>query len=477
MHSRPFALGGDYATAAFGVGLTALLTLATVRFGPALPAGGLAGLLLFLLLVWAFVAIPHVAVAVLVPLFAILPTIKIFLSPAAGPLKDVAALAAVTACVLLVMQRRSDKDAPRPDTVLALSVVALLVLYIVNLGAGLQREAFGAGWLHGVRLTAEPLVLLLVGLSVREPRKVFVWAMRSLIATSVLVALYGLFQQVLGPSRLADLGYAWDVQIRVIADRLRSFGTMDDPFLYAAFLSFGLAASLLWMRRGTAAFFTFSVIGAGILVAFVRTSVLIVIALFGIWLAKHKQPVPAAFLLAGAVFGSVAIFLSTEQATETRTLQSESLYLTLNGRTEAWKVALGSPGDWPFGQGVGKVGTAAERATFTFSRSASDARESDVEAVDSGYFATIADVGFVGLGVLFILLGRLLMLARNAARAGSPAGRMALACLVVLVLDAMTRASFTGFPTAFIGLLLVGVALAAAAAERSEAEAPPAVAR
>jgi hypothetical protein len=33
-----------------------------------------------------------------------------------------------------------------------------------------------------------------------------------------------------------------------------------------------------------------------------------------------------------------------------------------------------------------------------------------------------------------------------------------------MLLDALTRASFTGFPTAFLGLLLVGIALAAAGA-------------
>jgi len=34
-----------------------------------------------------------------------------------------------------------------------------------------------------------------------------------------------------------------------------------------------------------------------------------------------------------------------------------------------------------------------------------------------------------------------------------------------LMLDALTRASFTGFPTAFLGLLLVGIALATAREE------------
>jgi hypothetical protein len=48
---------------------------------------------------------------------------------------------------------------------------------------------------------------------------------------------------------------------------------------------------------------------------------------------------------------------------------------------------------------------------------------------------------------------------------------VALAFLAALLLDALTRASFTGFPTAFLGLLLIGIALAAAR-EEGESERP-----
>ena len=116
------------------------------------------------------------------------------------------------------------------------------------------------------------------------------------------------------------------------------------------------------------------------------------------------------------------------------------------------------------------MGTAAERATFELSRTAEQARKSKVEAVDSGYFATIADVGFIGLAVLFVLLGRLFVLARRYANLGLAAGRVAMGILVVLLLDALTRSSFQGFPTAFVALLLVGVALASGAVEQRELE-------
>jgi hypothetical protein len=297
--------------------------------------------------------------------------------------------------------------------------------------------------------------------------------MVSLVATSTVVALYGIAQQVLGPSWVVSLGYTWDVQVQVISNRLRSFGTMDDPFLYAAFLLFGLTAVLFWMRRGPLALVLAAILAVGIACGLVRTSALIAVGLVGIWLATKRLSAPAAFVLAAALIGTLVVFFSSASGTESRTMQSGNMYLTLNGRTDAWKVALGGPVDWPFGLGVGEVGTAAERATYEISRTAEETREERGQAVDSGYFATIADVGFIGLGVLLVLLFRLFSAAHAAAKLGLASGRVAMGLLVVLVLDAVTRASFQGFPTAFLCLLLVGVALAAAAAEREELKERP----
>ena len=464
----------DALTFAGGAFITAMLAAATVQIGPALPFGGLLGLFVFVGLVVAFVAVPHVAIAALIPVFAVLPLVKSFWLPAAGPIKDVAAVAAVAAVALLAIERHRLRRRSPVDPLIVACVVALLVLYLVNIGGGFSRGAYDTAWLHGVRLTAEPLLLLLVGLTVERPRRVFQWAMGSLVATSFVVAIYGIVQQILGPSGLVALGYEWDVHIRVVGDYLRSFGTMDDPFLYAAFLSFGLAGVLFWMRRGPLALLVGVTIAVGIAAGFVRTSALIIVALIGIWLAGQRRPVPAAALLGAAVIGSFAILLSGSSATESRTVRAgsggQNVYLTLNGRTEAWSVAVGGPIDWPFGRGVGEVGTAAERATFELSRSNEEVRESKVRAVDSGYFATVADVGFFGLAILLVLLGRLFMAGRTASAMGLTSGTVALAMLVVLALDALTRASFQGFPTAFVGLLIIGVALASAAAERVELE-------
>jgi hypothetical protein len=450
--------------------LAALLAAATVSIGPAVPIGGLVALFLFVLLVVAFVAVPHFAVAGLIPMFALLPLVKTLWLPDAGPIKEVVALAAIAAIALLTVERHRGRTRAPVDTLVAACVIGLFALYVVNLGGGLSAGAYGLAWFHGTRLMAEPLLLLLVGLSVERPQLVFQWAMGSMVATSFAVAVYGIIQQLLGPSGLIALGYAWDVQIQVINDHLRSFGTLDDPFLYAAFLAFGLCCVLFWMRHGPWTLIAGSVIAIGIAASLVRTYALIGVALLGIWLIGRRRTTPAIFVLSAAVIGSMVLFFTSSQATESKTVQAGNTYLTLNGRTDAWRVAVGGPIDWPFGLGVGKVGTAAERATFELSRTAEQARSSKVEAVDSGYFATIADVGFIGLAVLLVLLGRLFMLARGYANLGLSSGRVAMGILVVLLLDALTRSSFQGFPTAFVALLLVGVALASGAVEKRELE-------
>jgi hypothetical protein len=193
----------------------------------------------------------------------------------------------------------------------------------------------------------------------------------------------------------------------------------------------------------------------------------IVVALLGLWLARRRHAASAVLLLAAAVVAGIA-FMVTSSATETRTVRSSpSLYLTLNGRTEVWSVTLAGPASWPFGRGVGVVGTAANRAQAGVVASATPGTN-DLGAVDSGYFSTVADTGFVGLAVLLALFGRLVQLAARSARAGSPAGWVALGMLTVALLDALTRDSFTGFPTAYLGMLLTGLALASATRDAPE---------
>jgi hypothetical protein len=455
----------DVAAASAGVLLILLGSWLTDRSGVEVGVGIFIALLLFLAAFAGFLFVPHVAAGLMIPLFALVPALKVFVGAWVGPVKDLVALSAIVAALaLLLAERGPGRRLPDP---VATSLVALLLgLYVVNAGGG-----HDVAWGQGVRLTGEPLLLLVAGLALPDPRRTLRFAVGSLIATATLVACYGLFQQRLGIWGLHDLGYAFDEHIRTFHGHLRSFGTLDDPFAYATLLVSGLAAVVFWMRPGPLSLLCGGLLAAGIYVSYVRTAGVIALALVGLWLARRGLTASAALVAAAAVASAIVVLVTQVHGQESRTYRTSSTVLTLNGRTDAWSAALGRPSDWVFGQGVGEIGTAAERAEFTIERARDFELGANAKAVDSGYLATLADVGFAGLVVLLALLARLAQLAARAARLGYRAGWIAAAFLSVQALDALTRSSFTGFPTAFLGFFLIGLALAAAQDERLSAPA------
>jgi hypothetical protein len=321
--------------------------------------------------------------------------------------------------------------------------------------------------------------MLLVGFVLPDSRRTFRFALGTLIAVCVVVATYGILQQYVGGFTLVSWGYSFDQQVRTLPNGLlRSFGTLDDPFAYAALLCFGFASVVLWLRRGPLAWAAGLLITVGLGLAFVRTSALILVALGGLCLARAGRRT-AALMLMVATIALGAVALSTSNASEAKSHlvaggnAAANANVVLNGRISAWEAALGpDPRSWLLGRGVGEVGTAAERAGYLFAPS-DDQPEANV-AVDSGYFATVADVGIAGLAVLLALAARLISLAAGAARRGAESGWVTLGLLVVLLIDALTRASFTWFPTATLGLLLVGLGLAAARDEATTGSGTPA---
>jgi hypothetical protein len=457
---------GSLNLAAIGIVLTIAGSFAAVKFGLKIGFLGVVVATIFVVSILGYLRAPHVMLAVMVPLYAFIPALIVFVNPNIGALKDLLDLAAITAMVIIaVFERR------RIDRWVVTCTLLLLAIYVIN-----PAHGHNAAWAQGVRLTGEPLLLLLVGFMLPNPRRNLRWGLTAMVATGVVDALYGLLQQLLGGARLVSLGYSYSTEVRTIGPYLRSFGTFSDPFAYAAFLLFALGIVFFWQRRGALTWATAGVILAGLAASFVRTAVLVGVGFIALELVRRRKAVPAlAFVVAATV--AAGITLSSSSATQTTNYTiytagggsqlvsgvSSTPNVFLNGRVSAWTAALGTnPAGWLFGRGVGKVGTAAARAKYTFASSATTASTTPAQAVDSGYFATMADVGLVGLVIELLLFGRLGVLAARAARAGSDAGWVVLALLVAILLDALTRASFTGFPTAFLCLLLIGIALAAA---------------
>ena len=453
----------DVAAVGLGGLATAFAVLAVERVGTPVGLGLLLGTTALAAIVLAYVAVPHVAVAATIPFFAVLPTLRVFTHPLVGALKDLVVFAAVVAAGMLFFRRRAGRQpwiADRPTLVV---VGFILALYVANVGGYLSGETgHGVAWFHGVRLFAEPASLLLVGLSLRFPARTLRWGAVSLAATGVAIACIGLVQQALGVNRLMELGYVYGAEVREAYGLLRSFGTLSESFSYAGFLLLGLAAALVWNRRGRLVYLAAPLIVVGLVVSFVRTAAVVALALLGLALARRGHLRFALFVVLTAVVGAATIFVLGSQQTSTRLVQvSPTRYLTLNGRTTLWEEQLGTArSNWVFGRGVGATGTASQRAQATLTGARTEDGEEGGSPVDSAYLSTVADVGLVGLALLLGLLGRLVVLAWRAAAGGDRSGWLALGLLTVILLDALTRDSLTGFPTAYVGMLLVGLALA-----------------
>lgn len=97
---------GELLAAASGLVLTAIAVAGVQREGEhkafILMVGGAA----FVAVVIGFMQWPHVLVAGTVVYFTLLPTFKVFVSPQLGATKDLIDIAAVTAAVILYLERR-----------------------------------------------------------------------------------------------------------------------------------------------------------------------------------------------------------------------------------------------------------------------------------------------------------------------------------------------------------------------------------
>lgn len=448
------------------VALGSFLTLVTVmfvnRYGPGLGLAVPLGAILFVALVAAFVFTPHVAVAATIPYFAFLPALRIYGSQLLGGTKDVITLAAVAAAAVVIVERRAGRRGWAADRPVLLLVAFLFALYVLNIGGNLSGESgYSIAWFHGVRLFSEPLFLLVVGLALPNPVRTYHWAVRSVVAAAVAVTVVGGVQQVLGVQWLIGNGYLYGKQVREIGGHLRSFGTFDEPFSYATMLLLALAVVLLRGRLRPSSYALVAFLSVGLAFSFVRTAALIMLTLIGIAIAERGQTRLAVLVVLAAVSGSALLFL-TAGATATRSVRiTPNQYLTLNGRTGLWSSAIGhAPSAWVLGRGVGVVGTASQRARESLTGAASTTRSTGGTVVDSAFPEVAADIGFIGLAIILALFGRLILLAWRAAARGHSSGWTALGILAIVLLDALTRESLTGFPTAYIAMLLLGLAAA-----------------
>jgi hypothetical protein len=460
----------ELSTGAAGILATLYFTwmLAVQGFDTKLQA--LVGLAIFVALVVGFVAVPWTMVAVSIPFFALLPTLKIFISPTLGGLKDVIAFAALTAAGMLALQRRAARKPARIDHAVAMLIGGVFLLYLVNVGGLLSGETgHNAAWFQGVRLFNEPLSMCLVGFTLREPRRVLGAARTSLLLTAGGMAIVGMVQQMLGVNRLLSYGYAYGTNIRQIGTHLRSFGTVDDTFVYASVILLALALLAATPRLLTRHWVLLGILSVGLLVSYVRTAAVVALAIIGIALARRGNSAAAAFIVLIAIAAAAATLISASGHAQTQTVAvNPTTYLTLNGRTKLWRSQVGNSSRWPFGRGVGAIGSAAARAERSLSGKLVIPSSGRTTVVDSGYLTLIADLGFVGLALFLALLSRMFSLARRAVAMDIGAGWLMIAVATVFALDALSREAFTSYPSSYFVWLLLGLGGAVCVTEMRE---------
>ena len=258
---------------------------------------------------------PGAFIVTVIVVFALIPMAKVFTTPAVGAVKDVMIFGAFGAVLLAKALRLPSMRHARPsDPTLVALASGLLILYLLDIGGH-----WGGGWLTQTRLVAEPFLLFFTGQAIGArygARRAF---LRALVWTSCGVAAYGLLQQIIGGAQLVAWGYSYEAQVRTVAGHLRSFGTLDSSFEYVTLLSLALAVVLMGGRDRSRLRVGIAVLLAlGLASGFVRTSLVIAVALLALFFLLHDRPVVGVSLLAAALVTGVAFLGLAPQASMSR---------------------------------------------------------------------------------------------------------------------------------------------------------------
>jgi hypothetical protein len=412
--------------------------------------------------------------------FALEPALKFYISDGLGPAKDAAVVIAIAAIIASFLRRRwglniSAASYPKPDLLLVVGVLAFLALYAINPGGD-----HGSEWATGARLVVEAFSLLLVGYLGFAPVRTWRWVVVAVLVMAAIETFAGIAQQFIGVDRLVhNFGYLYGEQVRQVAGgALRSFGTLDEPFSYAALVLLGLIVAL-HARVPRAVKVPLAVILAvGVVVSFDRTDIVLMILAAALWMARRRLAAPAIGVLVAAALVGAAYIGTNDAQPAAQGSSAASTLLSLNGRIDSWESVLADPGNFLGGAGVGVTGAGAASSQVNGIVATGHSQIgvapppalpsgalSTLGTLDSSYLATLSDVGLVGLLLLLLIAARMIILAAGACRTGSSAGWVAAGTVGLLLLDATTRSSLTAFPFGFIGLYVFGASLAAAQAE------------
>lgn len=379
------------------------------------------------------------------------------LPPLAAGWKEALVLATLGATFIAPAQARAARGRPLPSW--SAAVGGLLILSLVS---GLLVGGRQAMW--GLKIA---FFFVLVAVIVwrcpfddRERDRL----VTVLMVTGVLTALYGIFQQDLGPSRLNRLGYEYNSAIRFTRGLLRSFSTFGNPFEFGYFLMLVILVGLTFAmaqphRLRTRLFFLMlPVLLLGLGTSFVR----------GAWLGLAAGLIYLGWarfrlLLLGLPLVAVGLILLPGTVSSAAFASSSSAE-----RVQAWNANLSDITNHPLGIGVGSSNAAAEKVRGM------KAIE-DVFHPDNEYYRALYELGVLGLWFLVLLLNAAFRTTRMATRNAPPVASMfalaTAAVIVAAVAASFVTTYFDTFPSNVYFWLFLG-AVAAEHAGRIQNSAP-----
>ncbi|MDQ6949061.1 MAG: O-antigen ligase family protein [Actinomycetota bacterium] len=280
-----------------------------------------------------------------------------------------------------------------------------------------------------------------------------------LMVCGVVTALYGIAQQVLGPARLNQLGYAYNDTIRTTGGFLRSFSTFNQPFGLGFFLMVvllvGVPHALGQPGRLRSRLFLLSVpiLVVALALTFVR----------GAWLGLAAGLAYLGFtrfrvvLLAIPITAVALLFLPSDVSLAA--LGSASGIERVN----TWNESVNRIVANPLGVGVGSSGSASEKVAELQGRGA-------IYQPDNYYVKTVYELGVLGLWMLLLLLAAAFMATRADSRRLAPNDAILSTSVSALVLAvavaSLVATYFEIFPMDAYFWLLLGVVAACEPASR-----------
>jgi hypothetical protein len=376
-----------------------------VALAAALLLGGDTAVLIVAVLVAAVITGTAVAVrpqrgvlllAALVPFDGLLLIAR--LPPLMSGWKEALTLLTFAAAVVAPRSARASARRRLPSWLPAIAGLGLLALVSATLVGGLQAlVALKIGFFY-------LLVFAIIWRCPLDARE------RDTLVTIFMVvgcitAVVGILQQLVGPERLAALGYEYNVTIRTAGGFLRSFSTFNQSFPFALFLMLvlliGLPVALTDPHRLRNRLFLLAlpVYGLGLLTTIVRAAWLgLGVGLLYLGVRRFRAlllPLPLALV--------ALLFLPTSLGAAALSSSSSA------ERVSLWESNVNTVLAHPLGVGIGASGSASEKAAELGGVDAS------IYQPDNYYYKTLYELGLLGLWMLVLLLVSAFLSTRAAA--------------------------------------------------------------